>query len=162
MPDPVADPHILEPGHAPTPFTAEEIRAGCPDGRTIRLLVEVDGAPTGLQTNRFHDGDAEGATIEAQRLTLSGEPVGPPERARVTWLGLQGHASFPADSVTIEPDVITTPLGHLDCLRYTRANAAGIDRFWFATSLPGMPALYETERDGRVVLRVTMTENARS
>jgi hypothetical protein len=29
----MSDPHVLAPGTAPTPFTADEIRGVCPDGR---------------------------------------------------------------------------------------------------------------------------------
>ncbi len=35
-----ADPHILHPDHAPTPFTADEIRTGCPAGRTVTMAVD--------------------------------------------------------------------------------------------------------------------------
>jgi hypothetical protein len=53
MADFSGDPHILGPGLLPTPFTADEIRAGCPDGRFIRLLVEVDVQEPFIRTNRF-------------------------------------------------------------------------------------------------------------
>lgn len=160
MADGDLDPHVLAPGRAPTPFTAVEIRAGCPEGRTVRLLVEVDGVPVAYRTSRFVDVDADGATLESERLTLTGESAGPPEATRVTWLDLQGHASFPVEVVTIEPDSIETPLGRLDCLRYTARDGAKVDTFWFATAIPGMPVMYTTEEAGRVTLRVTMVKDA--
>ena len=36
------DPHILAPGLAPTPFTAAEIRVGCPVGR-VSIVRTADG-----------------------------------------------------------------------------------------------------------------------
>ena len=153
------DPHVLGPGLLPTPFTADEIRRGCPDGRLIRLLVEIDGREPFVRTNRFVGGDAEGSTIESQRLTLDGEALGEVEAARTTWLQLQAHASFPADSTTRAAEMIETPLGSQDCLRYTRTEGAEVSTFWFARSAPGMPIRYQFEEAGRVTSRVTMTEN---
>jgi hypothetical protein len=47
------DPHVLAPGRAPTPFTAEEIRDGCPAGRTIRLRVDMVGQASFQRCSRF-------------------------------------------------------------------------------------------------------------
>lgn len=44
MAAPTEDPRVVQPGHAQTPFTADEIREGCPTGRTIGLLVEPPDA----------------------------------------------------------------------------------------------------------------------
>jgi hypothetical protein len=154
-----ADPHILGPGLLPTPFTADEIRAGCPDGRLIRLLVEVDGQEPFHRTNRFVGGDAEGSTIESQRLTLDGRPLGELDAARTTWLQLQAHASFPAATTTRAAETVETPLGTNECLRYTRTDGTAVSTFWFARSAPGMPIRYQAEESGRVVSRVTMIEN---
>jgi len=156
--DPI-DPHSLGPGLLPTPFTADEIRAGCPDGRLIRLLVEADGQEPFLRTNRFVGGDAEGSTIESQRLTLDGAPLGEIEAARTTWRQLQAHASFPAETTTRIAETIETPLGSNDCLRYTLTEGATVSTFWFATSAPGMPIRYQAAESGRVTSRVTMIEN---
>ena len=83
----VPDPFVLAPGTLPTPFTADEIRVGCPDGRTIRMRIEADGRVVGFRTNTFRDGDAEGATTEAQAFDAEGKPVGPATSHRSTWLG---------------------------------------------------------------------------
>jgi hypothetical protein len=88
-----ADPHVLAPGFAPTPFTAAEIRAGCPAGR-----VSIVRTPDGLGSTRFASDDDEGAWIEDTPLDESRRPVGPVERERSTWLELQEHAAFPAQS----------------------------------------------------------------
>jgi len=154
-----ADPHILGPGLLPTPFTADEIRQGCPDGRRIRLLVEIDGKDPFLRTNRFDAVDADGATITSRRLAMDGTPLAPAEADRTTWRQLQEHASFPADRTTITLDVIELPIGTLECLRYTRTDGATTSTFWFAKSAPGMPVRYTTEVAGHVTSTVTMVEN---
>ncbi len=155
------DPHILEAGHAPTPFTAAEIRRGCPAGRTIRLLVEIEGQDPLLSVNRFVEADAEGATVERTRLTLAGEPLGAAVQGRETWLELQAHASFPADRTEIAPERVETPLGGLDCLRYTVTDGATVETFWFARTKPGMPIKYVTKEDGTVTSVVTVVEDTR-
>lgn len=155
-----SDPHILGPGLLPTPFTADEIRSGCPDGRLIRLRIEADGQLVAFRTNRFSAGDAEGATLESQRFAPDGTGIGPREADRVTWRQLQAHASFPADSTTRIGETIETPLGTKECLRYTRVNGDEVSTFWFATSAPGMPIRFESEKGGRVTSRVTMIENS--
>lgn len=107
--DGMSDPHVLGPGTAPTPFTADEIRAGCPDGRTITLLVEPAGGPAWQRVNRFVAPDADGATLQRWRIGPDGERVGEIEEARTTWLQLQGHASFPESLVTIHPETLLLP-----------------------------------------------------
>lgn len=156
----VGDPHVLAPGQAPTPFTADQIRAGCPDGRTIRMRVDVAGETPVIRVNRFTDGDESGATLERSGLSLDGAPLGPPDSARVSWHELQAHASFPAADTTIEPERIETPIGELDCLRYTVRGASTEDVFWFATDLPGMPIRYLTRVDGQVAVTVAVVDDA--
>jgi hypothetical protein len=153
------DPHILEPGQAPTPFTADEIRQGCPPGRTIRLLVEPDGAEPFVRISRFVDCDADGATIKRTRLDAAGEPVGPVEADRSTWLELQAHASFPADRTTIVPETLEIPVGVLECLRYTVTDGQSVETFWFASSAPGMPVKVVGREAGRITSTVTMVED---
>ena len=155
----ISDPHVLEPGHAPTPFTADEIRSGCPSGRTIRLRVDVEGETPIQRVSRYVDCDETGATMERFGLSLDGAPLGESEANRVTWLELQAHASFPAEITTIEPDRIETALGELDCLRYTVHDGATDNVFWFAKDVPGMPIRYLTREDGRVMSTVSVVAN---
>jgi hypothetical protein len=159
---PPADPHILEAGHAPTPFTAAEIRRGCPVGRTIRLLVEIEGQAAFLSVNRYVEADAEGATVERRRFTLPGDPLGEAAQDRETWLELQAHASFPADRTEVAEERMETPLGELDCLRYTVNEGVTVQTFWFAKTAPGMPIKYTTEEGGRVTSLVTVIEDTRA
>jgi len=157
--DDSGDPHVLAAGQAPTPFTAAEIRDGTRAGKTIRVLVDAAGEASYLRVSRYVECDDEGAVLERFQLSLDGAPVGEPETDRVTWLDLQSHASFPADDTTIGPERIETPLGALDCLRYTVRDGAAERVFWFATDLPGMPVRFLTRIDGEVVTTVSMIDN---
>lgn len=154
------DPHVLAPGQAPTPFTADEIRAGCPDGRTIRLQVDLAGEPPLLRMSRFYDGDESGTTLERSALSADGSPLGEPEPGRVTWRELQEHASFPADATSVAPERIETAIGELDCLRYTVLDGSTEQVLWFADDLPGMPVRYLTRVDGQVVATASVVDNA--
>ncbi|MEN2741776.1 hypothetical protein ABCS02_28660 [Microbacterium sp. X-17] len=132
MTDP--DPYVLAPGLAPTPFTAAEIRAGCPEGR-----VSVVRHPDRLVAIRFAEGDDEGAWIEDTPLDEEGRPAGEVERERSTWLELQEHAAFPAEHTTIDRVELLGPLAQRRCLRYRVRRGDATLVFWFAVDLPGMP-----------------------
>lgn len=144
----MSDPHVLGEGLAPTPFTAAEIRTGCPDGHTLRVRTTSAGVVSEA-THRFDDGDADGVTIS--HLSDTGS-----HSARVAWLDLQAHASFPEDRTTISTEVITTEIGELDCLRYDVEGEPAMT-FWFALAHPGMPVRYT---DGRSVTEVVGVERA--
>jgi hypothetical protein len=136
---------------APNPFTPDEIRAGCPSGRTVRWRVEEPDGEAYLRVSRFLDADDEGATLERSRQTLGGEPVGEVQSARQTWTEFQANSSFPSAVTTIDSETIDTELGRLDCLRYTVRDGDEENSFWFATELPGPPVRYETTVAGQVV-----------
>ena len=153
------DPHVLERGHAPTPFTAEEIRGGCPAGRSMKVRVDAPGEGSFYRVTRFLECDEVGAVVQRQRLALDGSPIAPPEGDRVTWRDLQAHASVPADATTIDTESIQTAIGKLDCLRYTVSDEDGQNVFWFATALPGMPVQYLTRANGQVVALVSVAES---
>jgi hypothetical protein len=155
------DPHVLAPGRAPTPFTAEEIRDGCPAGRTIRLRVEVVGHASFQRQSRFAECDELGARIERSQLSLDGSAVGEPEVDLVTWRDLQAHASFPAEDTTITSERIDTEIGELHCLRYQVHDGTTDEVFWFAEDRPGMPVRYLTRTEGEVVTTVTVVSDTR-
>jgi hypothetical protein len=157
-----ADPHVLAPDQAPTPFTADEIRRGCPAGRTIRLLVEGVGEAPSHRVNRFVRCDDSGATIERARLTVDGEPLDEPEVDEVTWADLQRHASFPADRTSIRPETLETPMGREECLRYTVTDGSTVQTFWFATGRPGMPIRFEVQESGETLTSVSVLDDTTS
>jgi len=154
------DTHVLGPGLLPTPFDPAELRAGCPDGRQIRMRIEADGRIVAWRTNRFRGGDAEGTTLESEAFDADGRPTGEPTTARVTWRALQGHASFEAARTTRTEETIETPLGTLDCWRYSTLEEDGsTGDYWFAHGIAGMPIRYRSVVDGRVKSEVIVVEN---
>lgn len=153
------DPHVLDPEHHPTPFSADEIRNGCPAGRTIRMRIERAGAEPVVRVTRFTTTDAEGADQEAWMETPEGERVGDVERRRSTWLDFQGHASMPIAETIIGEETIEIPAGVFDCLVYTRTEGDEISTFWFAKSAPGMPLKYESRVNDELVFSSVALSN---
>jgi hypothetical protein len=156
------DPHQLRPDHLPTPSTAEEIREGCPPGRTIRSLVIRRGTEPYVRVTRFVSGDADGAEEESWTESRDGARLTESELTRSTWLEFQEHASMPAAATDIAEEEIAIPAGRLACLRYTRRNDDSISTFWFARSAPGMPLKFEELADGELVFSSTAIEDIRS
>lgn len=144
--------HVLEPDHAPTPFTADQIRDATDEGKTRRIrIVEADGT-TYFRVNTFSDCTDGGALLTRTRFDGDGGPIGEPDASHVTWLDLQRHASFPADRTTIDEVELDGRLGRLACLRYTFADGDEVDVFWFATSMPGMPIRTESRVAGELTV----------
>jgi hypothetical protein len=161
MAQPDDDPNILQPGHAPTPFTAGEIKDGCPAGRTIGMLIEPrDGDPY-LTINRFVTVDDDGADHEVKSLTMDGEEIDPPAQLRTKWREFQAHASFDAEQTEIASEVLETRMGELRCKRYTVTDGPTSDVYWFAVDKPGMPVKVETTAPGGVTYRLTMINDNR-
>lgn len=153
--DDQADPHVLQPGHHPTPFTAAEIRAASLRGRTVRQRIEIDGETAVTRVQQWLAVDEEGATRGLYTLDPDGHRTDLGQ-SRSTWLELQSHASMPVETTTIDAIVLDSPMGPRDCLRYTTLDGDAIETFWFARAYPGMPVKTERAENGRVVERVTM------
>lgn len=160
---PTTDDHHLDDDHLPTPFTAAEIRDATPPGHAIDLmrysaLDEAEGRDpvTRLRTT-FEDVDADGATVHTVRVDEAGTPVAEVARGWSTWRELQAHGSFPSAVTTRARELIRSPLGQLECLRYTVQRGDDDDVYWFAQEFPGMPVRYGTERAGRFVTITTVT-----
>ena len=151
----MVDPRVVEPGTAPTPFTADEIRANCPPGRVIRVRVETDQGVV-ERTNRYVACDDDGAEIERTLVTETGEPAVPAATERSSWLDLQRHASFPADRTQVRQVSLETTLGLADCLLYSVEDGGERSRYWFDKGRAGMPVRFEREVDGTIVTVVTM------
>ena len=143
----MSDPHILREGDAPTPFTAVEIRDGCPAGRIVTSITSEDGQET-VSTTTFVEVAQYGAVLE-----IDGS------QHRVKWTDLQMHASFPEADTLIREETITTGLGTFECLLYEVNRADEVHRFWFARDLPGMPIKRETVAAETVVSTTTVVSN---
>lgn len=148
--------HRLQPDHLPTPFSAAQIRRGCPAGRTIRMREESPGEPPQFRTIRFVEVDADGAVQEYQATDVEGRPMGEPTRRHSSWLDLQRHASQPADVTTVDEVELTLPFGAFPCWLYSVQTPHARRLFWFAKELPGMPVQVEEWVDGVLTGRSTV------
>lgn len=131
--------------HAPTPYTAAEIEAGCPVGRVVTTRLP-DGT---VETTAWLAHTADGCRMRYSRAGEDGTPLGDAIEGAATWAELRDHAAFPAASTSISEEAIDTPLGRLACLRYdVRAPGRPPTTLWFAVDLPGMPVRVDVEGVG--------------
>lgn len=151
----------MRPDHAPTPFTALQIRDGCPAGRRSTFVIERPGKTPFLQVLHFRAVDEEGAEYEIGRLDLGGEPLGEPEVRRELWTELQAHSSYPAKGTTVTETDVSVPAGKWTglCYRVESVNEQGepvVVEAHFAKELPGPPVRLVRTVGGRPVLKVTL------
>jgi len=151
--------HRLQSDHLPTPFSAAQIREGCPVGRTIRVREDAAGEPPAFRRIVFVEADADGAVTEVQATDADGRPHGEPSRGQSTWLDLQRHASQPADATRVDEVEISLSFGDFPCWHYVVQRPDAELRFWFAKDLPGMPVLVEEWTDGALVGSSEMVGN---
>jgi len=153
------DTHRLQPDHLPTPFSATQIREGCPLGRIILLREETPGDPSTHRQIRFVEVDPDGAVQEYRACDAGGRPSGEAACRRSGWIDLQRHASQPADATLVDEVELELPFGTFACWRYT-VSASGVERrFWFARALPGMPVQVEEWSAGILRGRTLMIDN---
>jgi hypothetical protein len=153
------DANRLQPDHLPTPFSATDIRAGCPVGRTIRLESEAPGGEPTFRRIRFVEVDADGAVQEFQSTDAGGRPIGEPTLRRSCWLDLQHHASQPASATVIDEVDLAFPFGTEPCWRYTVSTGDKSVAFWFAKGRAGMPVQVEERTGGELVSRSVVIED---
>jgi hypothetical protein len=156
----------MRSGHAPTPFSADQIRKTCQPGVWRRYRVTAQGRPVSVRTLRFERANQTGVIVASTMTDLKGAPVGEQRRVRSPWKGLQSHASFRARSTTIRTERRTTPAGTFECWRYDVTQRVGSHRevrqLWFAKTLPGPPVELIRRIDGKIVLRMTLVSKGRS
>ena len=102
----------MRPDSVPTPFSAEEIRKGCPNGRINTFRIENPGKDPHLNYQRFHDGTKDAANVESYRTTREGKLIGKKASHEWPWKSLQAHASSPKATTTITEGKIETPAGN--------------------------------------------------
>lgn len=154
---PAEDPRRMQPTHAPTPYTAEEIRKACPEGRTDVIRIESKDRVT-LMTVIFLKCDEEGAEVERASVKEDGTKLGSGKKTS-TWKELQAHASFPEAQTKITDETIEVPAGKFECWLYTVNRPAGICRMYFAKKLRGPPVKMVMEIDGKVDSTMTLVEH---
>ncbi len=149
--------------NAPTPYTAAQIREGCPLGRTIVFVIETPDRPPVKKRMVFVDVDDERATVRSEVLDEKDKVVGQPEMKISTWEELRKHALFPREVTTVSQAVAETPAGSFSCTRYTviEKSAAGESKLTlcFAKELPGPPVEMTEEKDGKLVMSMTLLKN---
>ena len=155
MPD---ESHRLRPDHHPTPFSAEQIRDAFMPGRIVRSEVVVGGEAPTVRVRRDVRADADAGVYAMSTEGPDGETIEAPEEGASTWLELQGHASMPIETTTIEPVTVDVPMGRFEGLLYTRVDGDVVDRFWFATARPGAPLRMERRVGGELVYSSTAIE----
>jgi len=176
---PSAEARRLEATHAPTPYTAAQIRQGCADGRRATFRITTGAVPL-VQIWSFDRGDAEGCTVSTTTVDKDGSARGEPQIRRYTWKSLQAHASWPKAETAVTDDTITVEAGTFDCMLYTvtksrpppskgaekdvQADRTTVSKYWFAWDLPGPPVRVEQRIGGKVsmVMEIIANEMARS
>ncbi len=157
------DGNRMKKDHAPTPFTAEEIRLGCPDGRKTKYKIEIPGKPFHYQITTFVNATPETAGFEMTTLDKDGNTIGQMQTATATWSELQTHASFPQSRTKIENASYTTAAGAFDCWYYhvtgEKDGKPVISKYYFAKKLPGPPIYFIQETDGSPTFTMTLVEN---
>jgi hypothetical protein len=150
----------LQPDHAPTPFSAEEIREGCPRNRRVVFQVETFNQPVVFQTLTFVSVYEEKVVFETLTTGMDGKRIGSKQLTTGTWKDLQSHASFPQAQTKIRKESFTVPAGTFDCWRYEvtlqKDGKTDTQHFWFALKLPGPPICFEEAVDGKVIYKLTM------
>ena len=145
------DSRVVDPGQAPTPFTAAEIRTGCSEGRAVTIRYVDSNRLVTYWTTTFTECDETGTMLVDQEIDEQGKPIGETSRVRASWDELQAHASFPGEQTTISREIMATPLGELDCLR-TRSTTGRASGFY--GSQPTFPAYRSRPRKARARVHV--------
>jgi hypothetical protein len=158
--------NAMEEGNLPTPFSAEEIRQGCPVGRRIVWkIVAGQGAPPAYQRMLFVESDADGAMVESVTVSESGEAIGAAKSGRSSWPELQAHGSYPKEGSLLAPlEDVGSPLGEQRpgwFYRVAKADGTAL-LVWFEEGRAGPPVRLE-QRDaaGITVFRMEMASDDR-
>ena len=80
------------------PFTAEQIRAGTPDGHTLDIVTTREGEVVDRRRTIYFDPDETSVSMRLAPLSESGVLDADAMEARTTWADLRDHAVFPAET----------------------------------------------------------------
>ena len=155
----------MNEAHAPTPYSAEQIRAATSPGSQIRFHVGAPGAQALNQTITFTQPTAEEVTVTVKMENDSGEPLGKASSNTVAWTSLQSHASFVEADTTIARLEHETRLGTSECWQYTvttvKKKVSTTSEYWFDVHRPGPPIELTQRRGGEIIFRMEMIEDTR-
>ncbi len=150
---------------APPPFTADEMRAGTPSGRTV--VLEETSPDSGEKTRRtilYTNVNPTGGGVHVTFSDASGAALASQITATFTWAQQERQVTRPANVTRIEQARITVPAGTFDTLLYTvdELRDDGLRRVmkdWYAREVPGIPVKSLMTLDGRVVHDSVLLEN---
>lgn len=162
--EPAAPKPDPDAGRAPTPYTAAQIRAATPAGRTMTYLIEAPNKLPSKQRFRFVAVDEEHATVATELLGDDGKVLGEPELKISSWDDLRRHASYPLEATTIVETATVTPDDSFRCKRYTVVEPQPDGKTkktvaCFAHDLPGPPVELTVELDGALVMSMTLVKH---
>ena len=156
------DTNQMQPDHAPTPYSAAEIRHACRPGRRNTYRIEANAEDPYLMATEWVRGGDSSGEARFTKLGIDGVMTAGPGQTEMAWDDLQAQASYPADLATIEETTVQTAAGTFDAWLYTVERNGLVEKAWFATHLPGPPVLKIDERDGQVESRMELVELDRS
>jgi hypothetical protein len=138
---PSAEERRMTPNDMPTPFSADQIRKGCPPESRRVYRMEPKGRPLDYILYTFKEPTSEGCLAEQTPCDAQGKVKGEMRKHFVRWDDLQRLTSFPADATTADEADLKTPAGTFRCMHYVVVRkgkkGAGVDKYWFAWNLPG-------------------------
>ncbi len=149
----------MQPGHAPTPFSAEEIRDASPSGHYSVFRVEGKGIEPFRLVSEFTEVDDENAAFLGWRETMEKQLNGDMMTASAKWTELQAHASFPENQTEITEESVTVPAGSWTCWIYSIKSGDGtVKEMAFAQDLPGPPIRMLIFKGEEVVYSMELVE----
>ena len=150
---------------APVPYPPGTLQASIPRGSVMVQKVEEDGkTPYWLRTE-FVATDGTGCTMKVSIEAEDGTAMGEAMQGTATWTELESHAHFPNKNTTIFEETLDTPIGRHATKRYEvtseKDGEQTLTRMWFASDLPGPPIKMETYRDGKLTMKMVLSESVR-
>ena len=103
---PSAAERTLRPGDAPTPFTAEQIRAHCPSGLRILQLIETPGQEPKRTFTTFEDSTEDTTTVSHTEFGGRRSGMQPSQSEQLSWTALQAQTSSAAAETEITEETI--------------------------------------------------------
>lgn len=159
-----SDENRLHPEHAPTPFSADEIRRACSNGRVIRHSIQSGNSQFHQETS-FGRATGDNCEITVRNYDLTGKMLGKANKSRAAWIELQRHASFPAENTVIQEWKGETAVGWRSGWKYVvKASKQGqihVSTFIFARDLPGPPVEFTQTVDGLPKYRMVLVDDKR-
>jgi len=150
-------------GHAPTPYTAAQIRDACPSGLRIIYVIDTPEKGRTKQVFALDEWSEAGTRLTFSETTEDDKIIGVVQSELRSWEELQHQASSPADQTSIATETITVPAGTYECMRYTvkRTEEGGgesQDVLWFAYEFPGPPIRWIATSGGVKKMEMNLLE----